>query len=59
MVRLKALVVVGDGLEDYGDLLAVGRTEAKRLCALRTHENVLVKGILYSDKRNVGAKPLV
>ena len=43
-MRLKALVVVGDGLEDYGDLLAVGRAEAKRM--LRTHENV--KGILYS-----------
>jgi len=25
MVRLKALVVTGDGVEDYGDLLAVGR----------------------------------
>jgi len=29
MGRLKALVVVGDGLEDYGDLLAVGRAEAR------------------------------
>jgi hypothetical protein len=47
-VRLKALVVVGDGLEDYGDLLAVGRAEAKRM--LRTHENVNVKDILYSAK---------
>lgn len=51
LVRLKALVVVGDGLEDYGDLLAVGRTEAKRL--LRTHENVNVKDILYSAKCGV------
>ena len=51
MVRLKALVVVGDGLEDYGDLLAVGRAEAKRL--LRTHENVNVKDILYSAKCRV------
>jgi hypothetical protein len=50
-VRLKALVVVGDGLEDYGDLLAVGRAEAKRL--LRTHENVNVKDILYSAKCGV------
>jgi len=38
LVRLKALVVVGYGLEDYGDLLAVRRAEAKRL--LRTYENV-------------------
>jgi hypothetical protein len=50
-MRLKALVVVGDGLEDYGDLLAVGRAEAKRL--LRTHENVNVKDILYSAKCGV------
>jgi len=50
-VRLKALVVAGDGLEDYGDLLAVGRAEAKRL--LRTHENVNVKDILYSAKCGV------
>ena len=27
-------MVVGDGLEDYGDLLAIGRAEAMRL--LRT-----------------------
>lgn len=51
LVRLKALVVVGDGVEDYGDLLAVGRAEAKRL--LRTHENVNVKDILYSAKCGV------
>jgi hypothetical protein len=51
LVRLKALVVFGDGLEDYGDLLAVGRAEAKRL--LRTHENVNVKDILYSAKCGV------
>jgi len=51
LVRLKALVVVGDGLEDYGDLLAVGRAEAKRL--LRTHENVNVKDILYSARCGV------
>jgi len=38
VVRLKALVVAGDGLGDYGDLLAIGRAEAKRM--LRTHENV-------------------
>jgi hypothetical protein len=50
-VRLKALVVAGDGLEDYGNLLAVGRAEAKRL--LRTHENVNVKDILYSAKCGV------
>lgn len=30
-MRLKALVVVGDGVEDYGDFLAVGRTEAKTI----------------------------
>jgi len=51
MVRLKALVVVGDMVEDYGDLLAMGRAEAKRL--LRTHENVNVKDILYSAKCGV------
>jgi hypothetical protein len=51
MVRLKALVVHGDGLEDYGDLLAVGRAEAKRL--LRTHKNVNVKDIQYSAKCGV------
>lgn len=51
MVRLKALVVAGDGLEDYGDLLAVGRAEAKRM--LRTHRNVNVKDILYSAKCGV------
>jgi len=51
MVRLKSLVVVGDGLEDYGDLLAIGRAEAKRL--IRTHENVNVKDILYSAKCGV------
>jgi len=50
-VRLKALVVFGDGLEDYGDLLAVGRAEAKRM--LRTHENVNVKDILYSVRCGV------
>jgi hypothetical protein len=51
MVRLKALVVAGDGLEDYGDLLAIGRAEAKRM--LRTHRNVNVKDILYSVKCGV------
>jgi hypothetical protein len=51
MGRLKALVVFGDGLGDYGDLLAVGRAEAKRM--LRTHENVNVKDILYSAKCGV------
>jgi hypothetical protein len=51
MGRLKALVVVGGEVEDYGDLLAVGRAEAKRM--LRTHENVNVKDILYSAKCGV------
>ena len=32
--------------EYFGDLLAIGRTEAKRL--LRTHKNLNVKDILYS-----------
>ena len=50
-MRLKALVIVGDGLEDYGDLLAIGRAEAKRL--LKTHKNVLVKDIVYSAKCGV------
>ena len=50
-MRLKALVVVGDGVEDYGDLLAIGRAEAKRL--LRTQKNVSVKDILYSAKCGV------
>jgi len=49
--RLKALVVDGDEMEDYGDLLAIGRAEAKRM--LRTHENVNVKDILYSAKCGV------
>jgi len=35
----------------YGDLLAIGRAEAKRL--LRTHENVNVKDILFSAKCGV------
>jgi hypothetical protein len=51
MGRLKALVVYGEGLEDYGDLLAVARAEAKRL--LRTRENVNIKDILYSAKCGV------
>jgi len=51
MVRLKDLVVFGDGVEDYGDLLAIGRAETKRL--LRTHENVNVKDILYSARCGV------
>jgi len=43
MVRLKALVVFpSDGV---GDLLAIGRAEAKRMLV---HENVNVKDILYS-----------
>lgn len=50
-MKLKALVVFGDGLEDFGDLLAVGRAEAKRM--LGTHENVNVKDILYSAKCRV------
>jgi len=45
LVRLKALVVVGDGVEDFGDLLAIGRAEAKRM--LRTHESVNAKDILH------------
>lgn len=32
MVRLRALMVAGDGLEDYGDLLAIGRAEGGELC---------------------------
>jgi len=52
LVRLKALVVRADErVEDYGDLLAIGRAEAKRM--LRTHENVNVKDILYSAKCGV------
>lgn len=51
MVRLKALVVAAEGVEDYGDLLAIGRAEAKRM--LRTHKNVNVKDILYSAKCGV------
>lgn len=51
MVRLKALVVVGDGVDEYGDLLAIGRAGAKRLP--RTHENVNVKDVLYSAKCGV------
>jgi len=52
MVRLKALVVFpNDRVGDFGDLLAIGRTEAKRI--LRTRENVNVKDILYSAKCGV------
>jgi hypothetical protein len=52
MVRLKALVVFpNDKVEDYSDLLAIGRTEAKRL--LKTHENVNVKDNLYSARCSV------
>jgi hypothetical protein len=43
MVRLKALVVVGEEVEVYGDLLAIGRAESKRM--LKTHENANVKDI--------------
>jgi len=49
MARLKALVVYpNDGVDDSGDLLAIGRAEAKRM--LRTRENVNVENILYSAK---------
>lgn len=42
MARLKALVVFPNiGVGDFGDLLAIGRAEAKLM--LRTHENVNVK----------------
>jgi len=41
-------IVVADGLEDYGDLLAVARAEAKKM--LRTQRNVRVVDILYSAK---------
>ena len=52
MPRLKALVVYpNERVEDYGDLLAIGRAEAKRI--LRTKENVQVKDILYSARCGV------
>jgi len=52
MARLKALVVFpNDRVGDFGDLLAIGRAEAKRL--LGTSENVNVKDILYSAKCGV------
>jgi hypothetical protein len=52
MACLKALVVFpNDGVGDFGDLLAIGRAEAKRM--LKTHENVNVKDILYSAKCGV------
>jgi len=52
MIRLKALVVYpNDKIGDFGDLLAIGRAEAKRI--LRTRENVNVKDILYSAKCGV------
>ena len=52
MVRLKALVVFpNERVGDFGDLLAIGRAEAKRI--LRTRENVNVKDILYSAKCGV------
>ena len=51
LVRLKALVVVGDGLEDYGDLLANERAGDKHMLGIR--ETVNVKDILYSAKCGV------
>jgi len=52
MPRLKALVVFpNEKVRDYGDLLAIGRAEAKRI--LKTHRNVNVKDILYSAKLGV------
>ncbi|EMR73655.1 hypothetical protein MCGE09_00570 [Thaumarchaeota archaeon SCGC AB-539-E09] len=52
MVRLKALVVFpNDRAGDFGDLLAIGRAEAKRI--LRTRDNVNVIDILYSAKCGV------
>jgi hypothetical protein len=61
MVRLKALVVVADVVEDYGDLLAIGRAEAKHM--LRTHENVNVtpraRVFEVPELIMVVAKPLV
>ena len=52
MPRLKALVVYpNEKVKDYGDLLAIGRSEAKRI--LKTHKNVNVKDILYSAKLGV------
>lgn len=52
MARLKALVVFpNDRIGDFGDLLAIGRAEAKHI--LRTRENVNVKDILYSAKCGV------
>ena len=52
MVRLKALVVHSNlRIEDFGDLLAIGRAEAKRI--LKTHQNVNIKDIVYSAKCGV------
>jgi hypothetical protein len=52
MVRLKALVVLpSDKIDDFGDLLAISRAEAKRI--LRTRENVCVRDILYSARCGV------
>lgn len=52
MARLKALVIFpNDKIGDFGDLLAIGRAEAKRI--LKTCENVNVKDILYSAKCGV------
>ena len=52
MPRLKALAVFpNEKVRDYGDLLAIGRAEAKRI--LKTHRNVNVKDILYSAKLGV------
>jgi hypothetical protein len=48
MAHLKALLMSGERLENYVDLLAVARAEAKRL--LKTHENTNVKDISYSAK---------
>ena len=47
MVRLKALVVFPDDrVGDFGDLLAIGRAEAKRI--LRTRENVNVDRSIWN-----------
>jgi hypothetical protein len=35
-VRLKALVVVRDGVEDHGDLLAIGRANWRNVCGLNS-----------------------
>jgi hypothetical protein len=51
MAHLKALLMSGERLENYGNFLAVVTAEAKRLP--KTHENTNVKDISHSARCRV------